>query len=111
MSLPEKHRNSTQMARALASYINDPMRVYKEVLSNFETSPGIRTIERYQESWRRQKNASPEKPFEGFTAEQVEQEYEKANQKFLSALWASHSDILQFARAKGRNVIIPGKAE
>jgi len=107
MSLPEKHRNSTQMARALASYIDDPMRVYKEVLSNFEKSPGIRTIERYQESWRRKKNATPEKPLEGFTAEQAREEAAKANRLFLKAMWAAHPRILHHAKAKGRNVALP----
>lgn len=84
MSLPDSHRSSVSMARVLASYIDCPARIRREVQQSFNDAPCLETIRGYRAAHLRRRDQRPSyKPHEGYYPDAAYDAAAQASDEFL----------------------------
>lgn len=105
----DHHHNGFAMARCLAGYIDDPLRIQREVRAAGLKAPAKTEIAEIM-ARRKQKAERPSfKPHEGYNPNEVRDRLSIANQRYINAVWRSHPRVMLVAQALGRTVAQPRK--
>lgn len=96
--------SSTEMARVLATYIDDPQVIRSRVLEDFDRAPAHITIKRMRAEHLAGPKRTPDAPFkphEGHYPEEATENAKAASNRFLAALERERAISVEWAKAQG----------
>jgi hypothetical protein len=104
MSDCQGYSSSMEMARVLASYIDDPEVIRTRILEDFDRAPAHVTIERMRAKHLAGPQRAPEaplKPHEGYYPADVSERAASISTRFLAALERERAISAEWAKAMG----------
>lgn len=100
--IPNYWSSPAAMARALATYLDDPNVIRRAVLDSFPSAPELHTIRQYRaEHLAPPKPDKPFKAYEGYYPDDVSHGLRETNARFLHALERERAISVAWAMSNG----------